>query len=72
MRAVLLASATAANFGGLPLEKCGKPGRRLAAAHSMLDHRGSADDEHAAQSLVAGARDHAETDLARSRMILWR
>ena len=56
----------------LALEKCGKPGRRLTAAHSMLDHRGSADHQHAAQSLVAGARDHAEPDLARGRMIPWR
>src|SRR3954451_5571241 len=38
----------------------------------MLDHGGSPDHQHAAQSFVAGSRDTAETDLARGRMILRR
>ena len=38
----------------------------------MLDHGGSPDHQHAAQSFVAGSRDNAEPDIARGRMILRR
>jgi hypothetical protein len=41
MCALLLASATATNFGDLRLEKLGKPTRRPSAASNMLDHGGS-------------------------------
>jgi hypothetical protein len=70
MRAVLLASATAANFGDLRLGV--RQAKATAAALSMLDHGGSSDHQHTAQSFVAGSGDTAEPDLARSRMVFWR
>ena len=59
MRAVLFASATAANFGDLRLRSAASQG-------------GSSDHQHAAQCLVAGARDNAKSDLAGGRMIFRR
>src|SRR5260370_4562680 len=80
MRAFLLASAMAASLGGLRLtrelgrlapEKLDQPGRGLPfSLLHLLDHGGGADHQHAAQSLVAGAGDHAQPRLAGGRMIL--
>ena len=56
----------------LALEKLGKPMRRSSATSNMLDHGGSPDHHHAAQCLVAGARDNAKADLACGRMIFRR
>jgi hypothetical protein len=51
----------------LALGKCGQPGRRFAAAQSVLDHCGSSDHQHTAQSFAARPRDSAERDFARRR-----
>jgi putative transposase len=56
----------------LALEKRGKPGRRPSATSNVLDHGGSPDHQHAAQSLVAGSRDDAGPNFACGRMILRR
>ena len=62
MRAILLASATAASLGGLRFSRSASQGDgglslpAFAASH-LLDHGGGADHQHAAQGLVAGAGD---------------
>src|SRR5450759_3347678 len=40
----------------LAFEELGKPRRRPAAASNMLDHGGSPDHQHAAQSFIAGSK----------------
>jgi hypothetical protein len=52
----LVGQRNGGQFRRLALEQRGEPGRRLTAAQSMLDHRGSPDHQHAAQCLIAGAR----------------
>ena len=73
MRAVLLASATAASLGGLRLSSSTSQGEGwpLSAPH-LLDHRGGTDHQDAAQGLVAGAGDHAQPRLAGGGVILRR
>src|SRR3954447_10971802 len=54
----------------LAFEELDQPRQRPSTASNMLDHSSGPDHQHAAQSFVAGARDNAEPDLARGRMIL--
>ena len=71
MRAVLLASATAASLGGLRLSSSISQGEACPLARAgLLDHGGGADHQSAAQGLVAGAGDHAEPRLAGGGVIL--
>jgi len=48
------------------------PGQLYPTASNMLDHGGSPDHQHAAQSFIAGSRDNAEPNLTCGRMILRR
>src|SRR6266404_2664731 len=73
MRANLLASATAASFGGLRLRSCSTH------AESMLRPlpfrrclMGRSDHQCAAQALVPSSRNDAEPYLTGGRMIFWR
>src|SRR5580700_7765588 len=52
-------------LGRLSVDQLNQPARVLPLAEPHLfDHGGGAGDENAAQSLIAGARDHAEPRLA--------
>ena len=69
MRAILLASATAASFGGLrfksSISQRGPRPRRL----RLLHHRGRPDHQQLAQSLIARAGDLAEPGLSGGGMV---
>jgi len=76
----LVGQCHGSEFGRLALQQLDKPRRGMAlcslpgasfAASHLLDHRGRADHQYAAQGLIAGAGDAAEPRLAGRRVIFW-
>src|SRR6478609_5330889 len=58
-------------LGWLALEKIDQPGRGMSFSPPyLLDHRCGAEDQRAAQGLIAGARDHPEPRLAGCGVVL--
>src|SRR5215467_10174395 len=68
---ILVGQGDGRQLGRLASEELDQPGRGLPfSVLYLLDHGGGADHQHAAQSLVAGAGDHAKPRLAGRRVIL--
>src|ERR1051325_8014801 len=70
---VLVGQRNGGQLGWLAPDQLGQPGRGMPSslAH-LLDQRGGASHQDAAQGLVAGARDHPKPRLARRGVILRR